>query len=329
MGNYRLSADQKDMILNKLAELSTVLGSGNGVAKKASTLSANDKEQLVTQLFRDPTGRGLKRVAYAMTEPLRTRLDYVGIGRKLLETDLLPQGAPAWYDKDFTEVPATKVSARGNPPTVESWSDRVEVETFDIATVRSIKYPEISIRRFNALDRTKNKAAFELKIAEDDVIFSAINTQANAIGLNTNMSSNTTRAGLAAAFANVENSRLAVGNILMSPVGFRGIRGSWTQADLDQVNFQALLESGWFASLWNAKIWVTDRLANLTGVNSTATPNNVMFVLPLPAQAGRFPIRYDVEVKPFDYPPDRVVMFSVYENVGVTVFGSIATATIV
>jgi hypothetical protein len=65
MGNYRLSADQKDMILNKLAELSTVLGSGNGVAKKASTLSANDKEQLVTQLFRDPTGRGLKRVAYA------------------------------------------------------------------------------------------------------------------------------------------------------------------------------------------------------------------------------------------------------------------------
>jgi len=174
------------------------------------------------------------------------------IGRKLLETDLLPQGAPAWYDKDFTEVPATKVSARGNPPTVESWSDRVEVETFDIATVRSIKYPEISIRRFNALDRTKNKAAFELKIAEDDVIFSAISTQATAIGLNTNMSSNTTRAGLAAAFANVENSRLAVGNILMSPVGFRGIRGSWTQADLDQVNFQALLESGWFASLWNA-----------------------------------------------------------------------------
>jgi hypothetical protein len=324
MSNYRLSADQKDMILNKLAELSTVLGSGsNGIAKKASTLSATNKEQLVTQLFRDPTGRGLKRVAYAMTEPLRIRLDYVGIGRKLLETDLLPQGAPAWYDKDFTEIPATKVSARGNPPTVESWSDRVEVETFDIATVRSIKYPEISIRRFNALDRAKNKAAFELKIAEDDVIFSAINTQATAVGLNTNMSSNTTRAGLAAAFANVENSRLAVGNILMSPVGFRGIRGSWNNADLDQVNFQALLESGWFASLWNAKIWVTDRL---TQISNGA---NIVYVLPLPAQAGRFPIRYDVEVKPFDYPPDRVVMFSVYENVGVTVFGAVATATIV
>ena len=53
------------------------------------------------------------------TEPLRTRLDYVGIGRKLLETDLLPQGAVPRYDKDFPEVPAVKISARGNPPTIE------------------------------------------------------------------------------------------------------------------------------------------------------------------------------------------------------------------
>lgn len=150
----------------------------------------------------------------------------IGIGRKLLETDLLPQGVVPVYDKDFTQVPAVKVSARGNPPRVESWSDRVEVNTFEIATLRSIKYSEISIRRFNALDRTKNMAAFELKLAEDGEIFSAIDTAGTTSAQTTNMSSNTTRAGLAAAFAQVEARRLAVGNILMHPTGFRGIRGS-------------------------------------------------------------------------------------------------------
>jgi hypothetical protein len=126
----------------------------------------------------------------------------------------------------------------------ESWSDYVEVETFEVATLRSIKYAEISIRRFNALDRTKNKAAFELKIVEDDIIFSAINTAATTNNQNTSVSGNTTRAGLAAAFAAVEGGRLAVGNILMAPRGFQGIRGSWTNSDLDQVNFQGLLETG-------------------------------------------------------------------------------------
>lgn len=328
MGAYKkLNETQQEAILNKLAELGSIAHSG-GMAKKASTLSATEKEQMVTQLFRDPTGRGLKRIAYAMTEPLRTRLDYVGIGRKLIETDLLPQGVVPIYDKDFAEVPAVKIAARGNAPTIESNSDRVEVETFEIATLRTIKYQEINIRRFNALDRAKNKAAFELKIAEDDIIFSAIDAAATTSGLNTNVSSNLSRSALATAFANVESNRLAVGNILMHPVGFRGIRGTWTQADLDQVNMQGLLETGWMASVWNSKIFVTDRLDQL---GTAGSGKNNIYVLALPTQLGRFPIRYDVEIKPFDYPPERQVMFSVYENVGITVYNTngVAKVTII
>jgi len=166
------------------------------------------------------------------------------IGRKLLEVDLLPQGVVPVYDNDFAETPAVKVSARGNPPTVESWSDRQEVETFEIATVRSLKYSEISIRRFNALDRVKNKAAFELKIAEDDEIFGALNTAAVTNAQNTNVATNVTRASLASAFEQVEKRRLVVGNILMHPRGFRGIRGSWSNTDLDQVNMQAQILVG-------------------------------------------------------------------------------------
>ena len=31
--------------------------------------------------------------------------DYVGIGRKCMAVDVLPTGAPMWYDKDLLEGP--------------------------------------------------------------------------------------------------------------------------------------------------------------------------------------------------------------------------------
>lgn len=322
----QLSDTQKDVILNKLAELSNEINP-QSMTKKAG-LSVVDKERIVNALLADPTGRGFKRVAYAMTEPLRKRLDYLGIGRKLLEVDLLPQGVVPQYDTDFAETPAVKVSARGNPPTVESWSDRQEVETFEIATVRSLKYAEISIRRFNALDRVKNKAAFELKIAEDDTIFSAIDTAAKTGAQNTNVSTNVTRAALATAFAQIEANRLVTGNLLMHPTGFRGIRGTWNNTDLDQVNMQALLETGWFASLWGAKIYVTDRLNQLATAAGGVAGTNTIYAMSLPAQLGKIPIRYDVEIKPFDYPPERAVLFSIYENLGILVYNTQAVVTV-
>jgi hypothetical protein len=211
---------------------------------------------------------------------------------------------------------------------VESWSDRQEVETFELATVRSLKYAEISIRRFNALDRVKNKAAFELKIAEDDIIFDALNTAAVTNAQNTNVSTNVTRASLASAFTNLEGNRLVVGNLLMHPIGFRGIRGTWNNADLDQVNMQALLETGWFASLWGSKIYVTDRLNQIASAAGGVAGTNTIYVLGNPEQLGKMPIRYDVEIKPFDYPPERAVMFSIYENIGILIYNTKGVATV-
>jgi hypothetical protein len=95
---------------------------------------------------------------------------------------------------------------------------------------------------------------------------------------------------------------------------------------------QALLETGWFASIWGAKIFVTDRLNQLT---SSQTPGgvagtNTIYVMALPAQFGKMPIRYDVEIKPFDFPPERAVLFSIYENIGIYVFntGGVSTVSI-
>ena len=56
-----LSNTQKDVILNQLAELAA----GNGTKKEASTLDSDSKEMLVNSILSDPSGRGMKRIAYA------------------------------------------------------------------------------------------------------------------------------------------------------------------------------------------------------------------------------------------------------------------------
>ena len=57
----KLSDNQKDVVLNKLAELASEL-QPSGVSKKAS-LSIEDKERMVQSVLADPTGRGMRRIA--------------------------------------------------------------------------------------------------------------------------------------------------------------------------------------------------------------------------------------------------------------------------
>lgn len=93
---------------------------------------------------------------------------------------------------------------------------------------------------------------------------------------------------------------------------------------------QALLETGWFGSLWGAKIFVTDRLNQFTTADTpgAVAGTNTIYSLALPAQLGRIPIRYDVEIKPFDFPPERAVLFSIYENLGITVYNTLGVNTV-
>lgn len=326
-----LSNDHKDQVIAKIAELALALDpslSKGGMTKKASSLSSEDRDRVAVSMMRDPSGRGLRRVAFAMTEPLRKRLDYMGIGRKLLEVDLIPQGVVPVYQRDFTEVAGTKVSMRGNPSRIESNADSVELDTFELATNRSIKYSEIARLRFNALDRTKVRAAFELKIAEDDQIFAAINTAADASLLNTNVATNLTRSAMSYGFSDIESRRNVVGNSLMHPTAWRGIRGTWTNSDLDQVNIKGLLENGFLGSIWGSKIWISDRLSVIPSGATTVDESSTVYNMALKEQFGKFAIRYDAEIKPWDYPPGREVMFIVYEQVGILIHNNDGVSTV-
>jgi len=77
---------------------------------------------------------------------------YEGRARQIFRVHTLAQGEPAIFDRDI-RVPSYKLSKRGLPPELYIESDRIEVNTFEIATVPKIRYEELVYRRFDVLNR--------------------------------------------------------------------------------------------------------------------------------------------------------------------------------
>ena len=91
------------------------------------SLTSEQKEFLIAKALESPQGR--EAIAQAMANPIRTSLDYQGIGRKLLVVDPLPQGALPIYDKDV-DARSFILSKRGQVPDQIIEGDRIQVPTF-------------------------------------------------------------------------------------------------------------------------------------------------------------------------------------------------------
>ena len=89
--------------------------------------------------------------------PIRTSLDYQGIGRKLFVVDPLPQGALPIYDRDV-DVRSLVISKRGAAPDQIIEGDRIQVPTFEIVSYPQVRFSQVKERRFNIIDRAQQRA---------------------------------------------------------------------------------------------------------------------------------------------------------------------------
>jgi len=281
---------------------------GTPFTKKASVeaipnMSPDEKERVFAALLQGPNG--LKRVAFAMQQPLKNRLDYVAVGRKVLLVDELPQGELPVYDLDIPEFGAVKVAARGTAPVHQANIKRVEFPTFPISVDHTIKWEEIQIRRYPAFDRAKERVAISMAIAEDKEIFELLKA-ASDVSPNTPVSvaSPLTRTVFADLYGTIAANQLIPGAFLMNPLRFSDIL-KWDSTDLDQVSLNVLLETGQYGVLYGTRLIV-----------STKLPSNVVYCVTTPDKLGRLPERKAVEIKIFDNIPQNQ-----YDIVGWEIIG--------
>jgi len=279
---------------------------------KKTNMSDAEKEIIIAQALATDSGR--EALAQAMVEPIKIALEYQAVGRKLLMTDELPQGALARYERDVA-VKSYVLGKRGAVPDFFVEVEELLVPTFEIATNPSIRLSEVKARRFYIVDRAQMKAKEAIQREEDSNIF---NTIAAAVpdAHTVSVAGNLTVSALATAFAEIEEHDLTVAKIVMHPQEYKDVR-NFGKNVYDEATTREVLMSGLFGHLWTADIHV-----------STRVPEGSVYVLAPGEYVGAFPVRQDITVLPADDPKELRLGWVVFEEVGIAVINDYATAKV-
>lgn len=308
------------------------LWSDTALVRKASANVVTASEQEAINAKREQTfnmywnsPEGVKRIAFAMSGPLKTRLDYVGIGRKLLMVDTIPAGEIPFYDLDMPEFGAVKIAARGQAPVFEQAIKRITVPTFEVTVNEVIKKMELSVRRYDVFNRAKERAAISMAIAEDDLVFELVKTA--AVTGNKTMEEYgggtvgyVTKADFAEMYGKISERQLITKTYLMGPRVQADIL-KWNADELDQVSLNIQLETGNFGSIFGVRTVVATRLdQTLKKVDSSLDGKKPIFALTSPDKLGRMPERKAVEVSIFDNIPKLEFSIVGYEIIGMSIY---------
>lgn len=307
------------------------LWSDTALVRKASANVVTASEQEAINAKREQTfnmywnsPEGVKKIAFAMSGPLKTRLDYVGIGRKLLMVDTIPAGEIPFYDLDMPEFGAVKIAARGQAPVFEQAIKRITVPTFEVTVNEVIKKMELSVRRYDVFNRAKERAAISMAIAEDDLVFELVKTAAdkNTIGTYGTAGNNdfAKKADFAEMYGKISERQLITKTYLMGPRVQADIL-KWNADELDQVSLNIQLETGNFGSVFGVRTVVATRLDQaLAKVDPALKGLKPIFALTSPDKLGRMPERKAVEVSIFDNIPKLEFDILGYEIIGMSIY---------
>lgn len=286
---------------------------GFNVTAESMTVPTNALAgQIIENMISTPDG--LRKLAFAMHEVLKQRLDYHAIARNnVLVVDEIPTGDVPFYDLDIPEFGAVWLAGRGEPIAVQANVKRIQFPTSALAALQGVPYEDITIRRYPLFDRAKERVAIAIAITEDDAIIGVggIVETAAAVGPNTVVISPTlTRNVLAELWKRIVRNQLQVGAYIMHPVQYAEML-KWSANELDQVTLNRQIETGLLGGYYGVPLLISNR------VNE-----GKIFAVTTPDKFGRMPERKQVEVKIFDHAPKLRYEILGWEQVGIGVYNT-------
>lgn len=252
------------------------------------------------------TQAGLMKIAANLGNPVRKHLDYEGIFRKFAVVESWPDGQPIIYDDDILEFSAVTVAKNGDIRRIDIEVDRVELSEFEIVVRPKIPYRELYTRLYNVVNRAKERLIQGMALREDNIGFGLMETASTLTHSAVTIGTALTRDALARSFSPIEYSRNVVAGVLMTAYGIQGIR-RFQYLDMDQVGMEEVRKSGYLGSMWGAKFFISDQIAQ-----------GRFYPVGTPDKAAWMPIRRDVEVIPADNPDSLLLGFVGYELLAMT-----------
>lgn len=330
--NGQINAADKNEALVQLVRLANMISS-NQPANATLSGARNYNDQEANDMIKRAleTTEGKVALGQAMANPIRRNLDYMGVGRKALVVDPLPQGALPIYEKDI-DVSATIIASHGSAPESVVRGDRITVPEFEVVSYPTVRIAEVKRRRYNVIDRAQQKARQEIQAIEDAHIFSAIDFASDK----TMGGENTRQAFVGGAGAAVEmldllNVKKQIDrwdlvttkyfmniNQFTDILGwaYRAGAGTNMYGGFDPVTVREVLQTGLYGHIWGSDIVV-----------SKIVPEGTVYGLAEPEFVGVFPVRQDIEVLPADEPRKLSLGWVVNEIVGVGIVNTRGVAS--
>lgn len=257
------------------------------------------KEAILKKALNTP--QGLKKIAAALTNPVRRKLDYVGLCRKFVITELWPNGMPMIFDRDVEEFTAVVVGNGGALRYIEIEVERVELIPFQVVVNPRIPWTEIYNRLYQVVKRTKERIEQSMALREDLLYYAALDDASIAYHPVTSVATYLTKDALSRSMTPLEFERIPPTNILMTAYGTQGIR-RWQFQDIDDTARTEIRKSGYIGSMWGAQIYISDQLS----------AGNYYITGPAEMHAW-MPFRKEAEVIPADVPWELVLGFVGFE----------------
>ena len=233
--------------------------------KKVSTFDQNRDSILQTYMS---TGEGRQRLATSMVEPIRQRLDYQSLARRVFHVDPLPEGILPIYDA----LDRASYIAEDGEQVVSVRPTRIVLPTFEINSNPTIPLNQLRERRFSLLDRSQDYAAQDITAQENSKMLLLLDRVAQ--GSFTTHASELTENVLRNAFDVIQDNGLRAANVLVNPLDLRKIRTlsigprsrplatrhrqaqpeTWLTNGFDPTVNRAETQRGVMGTLWGAQV---------------------------------------------------------------------------
>jgi hypothetical protein len=271
------------------------------------TLSDTERESILSNLMRNTEGR--MRLAASMINPLRQRMDYTSIARRVFQVEPLPQGVLPLYD---VSSEAHYLDETGQQ-VASSSARRVSIPLFEIASNPQIPLSAIRERRFELIDRAQELAIQALTEVEGTGASLILNRASSGNNLIAELALDS----LVEVFNSIERNELRVAHLFMNPQGFLSFRTRLGRDHLDLTTRSELRGAGVMGTLFGAQVNV-----------SRAIPNGRIYMTSEPQFLGVIPMRTDLTVLNADNPEEQTTGFSVFEQIGMGCYNPRAVASL-
>lgn len=261
-GNGQVNASSVKEAMELIVKYASLINNQPSNVGLTPEVSEDQRDALISRALLTQDGK--VALAQAMANPIRRNLDYMGIARRALVVDQLPQGALPVYDRDI-DVAAVVISSNGSGPESRVFGDRVTVPEFEIYSNPKVRIAEVKRRRFNVIDRAVQKARQEIMAQEDANVFAAFDLASQVENTVQDIADNgLLKRDLVELKAQVDRWDLVTSKFFMNineftdilkwgSGGGQGVGGG----EVDPVTQREILQTGLFAHVWGADIMVS------------------------------------------------------------------------